>query len=224
MSNSLVENAKPDHSGRTYITFVIDKSGSMGTVKQAALDAFNEQLQEIKDDPKAKNTFVRIVLFSTEIEAGNFVPASEIRPLTSETYITEGVTALNDAIMTAISGTPKLLKSERDASLVVVISDGYENASKTSTGSVRDSIRELEATDLWTFSFFLANRDLREATHTYGFNPNMARTFHTDAAGMQNLAHSTGAMYATYSAARVAGSTAIADFDDHRCGKDGSSE
>ncbi len=199
----------------TYITLVLDRSGSMGCIRDEAVSAFNEQLEMIKDNAeKGGKTSVRVIQFASNVEAGIFVPAAEVEPLTRDTYIPGGMTALNDAIAKGIGGVPTLRPDRKDAALLIVVSDGHENASSIGTATIRDRIIELEKSESWTFSFFLANQDIRKAANDYGFNPKMARTFTADCAGMSAQAVSSRSMQDTYFTARSHGGTKINNFPD----------
>src|SRR5438094_5453066 len=79
------------------IAFVLDRSGSMKSCQQAAIEGFNEFLtDQQKTDGFAKLT---LVLFDDEyLVPISSIPVEEVVPLTDDTYKTRGCTALLDAI------------------------------------------------------------------------------------------------------------------------------
>ena len=125
------------------ITIIVDRSGSMDSIREDAIGAFNTFLSDKKrTDPDA---LMSVVLFDHETEVlQNGVPIIDVTPLTHETYIPRGNTALLDAIgktIGAIQGRPH----ENEAVLVAILTDGQENAS-TEWGfeQIRNRITELE--------------------------------------------------------------------------------
>ena len=53
----------------TYITLVLDRSGSMGNCYESALDSINEQIASIrKHAKKGGETFISLVLFDDTID------------------------------------------------------------------------------------------------------------------------------------------------------------
>lgn len=142
----------------TFITLILDKSGSMQSSWQAALDAINEQIQTIKENAeKGGKTYVSLLLFSDSIDiVFENVLASEVSSLEPADYRIGGSTALRDAMTTAID-----LMAEKQAAhknqgfLTVLISDGQENASGVTKEALKSRMDELEKTDKWTFTYML---------------------------------------------------------------------
>ena len=79
------------------IAFVLDRSGSMGSVARSAVDGFNDFLREQQSAPgQARFT---LVLFDDEyLVPADAVPIDEVVPLNAGTYVPRGSTALLDAI------------------------------------------------------------------------------------------------------------------------------
>ena len=79
------------------IAFVLDRSGSMKSCQQAAIDGFNQFLtDQQKTDGLAKLT---VVLFDDEyLVPISSIPVEEVVSLTDDTYQPRGCTALLDAI------------------------------------------------------------------------------------------------------------------------------
>lgn len=160
--------AKP---GRTYVALVIDRSGSMGLVQKAALSGINEQINVLKSQGDNNEVYVTFVQFDDVIEVlYDKKPASELVPLNENQYVPRGTTAMYDAVWTAINRLETGVKpTKKDAFLVVVISDGMENASKEATSATLASrIKALQETGQWTFSYMLSNQDLSVVSKTLG--------------------------------------------------------
>src|SRR5207237_9570470 len=84
------------------IAFVLDRSGSMKSCQQAAIEGFNQFLaDQQKTDGLAKLT---LVLFDDEyLVPISSIPAEEVVSLTDETYEPRACTALLNAIAQTIA-------------------------------------------------------------------------------------------------------------------------
>ncbi|MEK0325659.1 MAG: vWA domain-containing protein [Nitrosopumilus sp.] len=150
----------------TYITLVLDRSGSMVTCQAAALDALNEQIGAIKKNAKkGGKTFVSVIIFDDAIDIiRENVPAEQISKIESAEYQLGGSTALRDAMLTAIETMQDKQNSAKNQGfLVILISDGQENASGTSADQLKSVISELKGTDRWTFTYMLDGHTWEEA-------------------------------------------------------------
>jgi len=173
----------------TYITLVLDKSGSMSDCYAAALSAINEQIGVIKrEGHKGGKTFVSIILFDHEIEIiEENTPVNQLRPLTKDDYVLGGMTALRDAVSTAID----IMHKEQDRKknqgfLMVLISDGQENSSGTTQQDLQSKISELSKDERWTFTYLLDGHSWQQVQQwsiTYGTPIGNMNTYTSTAAG-----------------------------------------
>src|SRR5438105_3099930 len=120
------------------IAFVLDRSGSMKSCQQAAIEGFNQFLtDQQKTDGLAKLT---LVLFDDEyLVPISSIPVEEVVSLTHDTYQPRGCTALLDAIGQTIDNLGQRLAAlaEKDRPgqvIVAILTDGLENASNGSLG------------------------------------------------------------------------------------------
>lgn len=140
-------------TGRTHICFVLDKSGSMDVRREAAISGFNEYVEEqkkIKDD-----TTLSLVLFDTSVVTPIVDQKLEdVQPIGKRDYAPSGCTALYDAVGKAIAITEGKVKSG-DRALVVILTDGQENASRqiTSADQMKSIVKMKEGEGNWTFTF-----------------------------------------------------------------------
>jgi uncharacterized protein YegL len=156
-------------------------------VKQAR-DGLVEQLNTIKTGAKKSGpTYVTLISFDDEIVTHfDAVPVDEMNQINPEAIVVpRGMTAMNDAVMKAI----KLLKAQDNntdnvAYLVTVISDGMENASETSSPALAAEIKKLEESEKWTFSFMLANVDIKNITRQLNLSESNVAAFAASEAGM----------------------------------------
>lgn len=154
MNNDLVE-----------IVCILDRSGSMTTVLDDSIGGFNTFLKEQQQLPGRAN--MTLVLFDHEYkEVVSSEPVGNVAPLTRETYVPRGQTALYDAIGRTLANlTEKLAKTpeaERPAKvLVAILTDGHENASREfrTKSHVFDIVSKKREEDKWEFVYLGANQD-----------------------------------------------------------------
>jgi len=164
--------------GKTYYAFVVDRSGSMSSIRKQTIDNFNEQIQtlrELQNQYPDEKYFVTLCVFNWKVETVyEDVPLDEVRLLNEETYVPNGGTALHDAIGVTIKGlkkrNKKALKKKKNEALVVILTDGFENSSRKYSGAdVRELIDTVEDRDNWTVSFIGSNKEsINTATQTLG--------------------------------------------------------
>ena len=111
---------------RLDVVFVIDKSGSMSGSEDNTISSFNEYIE--RERRNKYKTFISTVLFSDDYHyLHNNVDINKISKLTREDYVVGGCTALYDALGNTIIDMDK---KDTDKVLFIIITDGYENASR----------------------------------------------------------------------------------------------
>lgn len=157
---------------KTNVALILDRSGSMETVKVETVSGFNEELETLRSMETPEHQIgVTLTVFGTTVDT-LFVnmPVNEVAELTAETYVPKGWTALYDAVgSTIVKLEDEISASEDDAFLVKIFSDGEENQSKEYTGtSLSAVIHRLKTTNKWTFSYLGSNQDLGMVRETLG--------------------------------------------------------
>lgn len=185
--------------GKTYVTAVLDRSGSMQDLIEETISGFNAWLKTTQD-AAAKDTFLTLHLFDDRHEVVyEQMPIRHVSPLTTDTYFTRGYTALRDAFAQEIQRIDKVL-TKKDRALVLVITDGYENASKEFTqANLKAMVEEREKADNWTFQFLGADQDAITVGAGMGMHANMIRTAGTTSGRMSSfdaLAHNHASYHA----------------------------
>jgi hypothetical protein len=146
----------------TLVTFVLDSSGSMSDIREDTIGGFNTFLEEQRDEPGEAS--VALYEFDTHVDRvyqGRQI--ADAPELTEERYVPGGRTALHDAIATAVTETARYVEQLAAATrpetvVVVVLTDGLENASETPHDRVRQLV-EKRQDDGWEFFFIGANQD-----------------------------------------------------------------
>lgn len=171
------------------VSIVLDKSGSMEPLADATIEGFNRfKAEQTEAGPDA---VVSLTLFDGEVnEVCSAVPLRELPDLDAGVYRPEGCTALYDAVAHAIGRTRELLAAATvtpDRVLVAIITDGEENASRTTgRAAVFDMIRACQE-EGWVFVFMGANMDSYAAGEAVGVaGPGRARDWTADERGMRD--------------------------------------
>jgi len=170
------------------IAFVLDRSGSMKSCQQAAIDGFNQFLtDQQKTDGLAKLT---VVLFDDEyLVPISSIPVEEVVSLTDDTYQPRGCTALLDAIGQTVDNLGQRLAAlaEKDRPgqvIVAILTDGLENASQRFTWKeIAGKIKHQTDTYKWIFLFLGANQDAIATAANLSIAANNAANYVADAAG-----------------------------------------
>ena len=154
---------------RIFNLIIIDESGSMQSIKTAAIDSVNETIQTIRSAQKKheeQEHYVSLVTFNDDVKTiYECVPVDEVKELTAETYQPACCTALYDAMGISLNALRKKVADD-DKVLVTVVTDGYENASKEYSGkAIKALVDELKAKD-WIFAYIGANQDVEAVAAT----------------------------------------------------------
>lgn len=222
---------------KTYVAIILDKSGSMDTIKTEAINHFNEQLQVLKEESNAPDkvakkmlqneesnaveTHVTFVMFNNKVETLiENDDVNNISEIDDSTYKPGGTTALYDAIGETIEKFQSYsdINDPNVSVLFTIITDGQENASEKFNGDsgrkkVKSQIDELQETGKWTFTFMGANQDVMEtAVEGLGIRAGNTMSFDYSAEGM-TLASDTHSMSTrAYFSARRQGDLSVASF------------
>jgi uncharacterized protein YegL len=173
---------------------IIDRSGSMGSMIDTAINGFNEFIQE--QQTVEGNALVSTVLFSSGMNFYNKlyenIDIKECFLLNKQNYTTGGMTALYDAIGKAIDDEidqlGSLPKEERPSkTLCVILTDGYENKSeKFNKDSIREKISEMKEDFNWEFIFLAANEEASLTAETMGISKGNSYAFTNSSTGLKD--------------------------------------
>lgn len=183
------ENVKI-HNNITEMVFILDRSGSMGGLEKDTIGGFNSLIEkQKKQDGKC---YVSTVLFDHETQViHDRVELADIKPMTDNDYFVRGCTALIDAIGGSIHHIKNIHKYARredvpEHTMFVIITDGYENASrKYSSDQVKRMIEHEKEKYGWEFLFIGANIDAVETAKHFGINEDRAVNYHADEKGTE---------------------------------------
>ena len=181
---------------------ILDKSGSMSSMRQAAVDGFNETLSEIKQaQQQFKDTqdhFITLALFCKHDVENVYdkVSVKDVPELTVEDLQPGGTTPLLDAIGKTLTEIENHTKDMEDYLVVVtIITDGQENSSrqynKEQIRKLIDSLKEKN----WSFTFIGANKDSFSVARQLSID--QARNFDATPKSMTSVQHEVRAQNST---------------------------
>lgn len=163
------QNTIANSKTQVFNVIILDKSGSMENIRQAAIDGFNETLHGImRAQEKYADTqehYVSLVAFcSCEMKLiYDKTPIVQAHPLLQEDYQPCCCTPLYDAMGFTINSMRKYVQNIMDAVVVVtIITDGYENASREYNARNIKTLVEQLKTEGWSFTYMGANQDALE--------------------------------------------------------------
>jgi len=176
----------------TEIAYILDRSGSMTSLRESAISGFNTFLKEQQKTPgDARFT---LVLFDHEYFLhADRTPIRKVPTLDATSYEPRGSTSLLDAIGRAIDELGKHLadtpEKDRPGKVIVAIyTDGYENSSTDySAAQIRKMIRHQTDVYSWEFLFLAANEDAIATATAYGIAPQNASSVAASALGNQSV-------------------------------------
>jgi len=154
-----------------FFSFILlDRSGSMESCRDAAIDAINEYMMGLRRSD-ALDARISLAIFDSEsidlIQSAE--PAKSSLELSRANYTPRASTPLLDAIGRAVAEIDKVaLRAEEKVGLVI-LTDGLENASKEHTkDSINKLLRDRQDNRKWLVTFLGAEVDAFADAHAIG--------------------------------------------------------
>ena len=163
-----------------YNLVILDKSGSMESIRKEAIDGYNETLGSIKSTQlKFMDTQEHFVSLAAFCDCGidmiyDMTPIKDAEKLTKEKYDPCCCTPLFDAIGKTVKTLKKKIANIEDSAvLVTIITDGYENSSKEWDGKAVAKLIDECKEEGWMFSFIGAGEDVVKVATTISITNTM---------------------------------------------------
>lgn len=145
----------------TLVTFLLDRTGSMQSIKDDTIGAFNAYLETLKKKGGGiEFSFLQFDSISLDKICVN-VPVADVAPLTEETFQPRASTPLIDAAYATIEAVGEAVaKRGVEPKVVICIqTDGLENASTAHTWAELNLLIKEKAKLGWQFNFMGAGID-----------------------------------------------------------------
>lgn len=169
---------------------ILDKSGSMSRIRNAAVEGFNEVVEGIRiaqKESEVQKHYVSLLPFcSCPMEyIYNCTPIEEVRDLTLQDYRPCCNTPLFDAMGKALNDMLKRVEEEKHSAVVVtIITDGEENSSREyNSQSIKTLVDKLQKEYNWKFSYIGTNQDVEAVAKSMAIND--SRHFEYNDEGMR---------------------------------------
>lgn len=155
---------------RIFNLIILDESGSMQSIKRAAINGMNETVQSIRDAQKKhedQEHIVSLVSFNSSEIKGIYdcVPVAEVKELTDKEYVPDCCTPLYDAMGLSLNHLRAKVNDE-DKVLVTIITDGEENSSSEYNSAAIKALVDSLKEKGWVFAYIGANQDVLKVAQT----------------------------------------------------------
>lgn len=176
----------------THINILIDRSGSMESIRDDTIGGYNAFLQE--QQKTEDRTTLTLVQFDTQDPFEviyRAVPLTEADPLSRESYVPRAMTPLFDALGRCINDCESMPASMEDSErpgqvLFVVVTDGQENSSREFNKQQVGKRIDQKKADGWEFVFLSADLDAMNEAMVLGVPHTHSIAYDADSAGVRN--------------------------------------
>lgn len=177
----------------THITVILDRSGSMESIRNDVVGGFNAFLAE--QQTASGTATMTLVQFDTQNPyevLANFQLIGTVAPLTRDLYVPRASTPLLDAIGRGINDLEATLhrmkEEERPAKVIfLIVTDGQENSSREfNRTQITQMISAHEEKEKWQFVYISADLAAIEDARQYGVRPSHVMAYDKTAVGAQS--------------------------------------
>jgi len=197
----------------TYIAMVIDRSGSMDSIRTPTIEGLNTFIRQQKEDPDG--TRLTYAQFDDVYEVvHDNVPISEMPILGHKDFVPRGMTALMDAIGQTINRVSthiatQLTVDQPNKVIIVIVTDGHENSStKFNKSSIHELITDKQTHHDWQFIFLAANQNAITTGRSYGVAAGGSMNYSAGTIGVRKVFTAAAGQSRNY----AAGLTSKVDF------------
>ena len=229
-------------NGEVLITLVLDETGSMNSCWDSTISSVNDYI----GTQKGQEGVARVSLFkfstggyasrrygnnAASVQAGNAIRTvfesklvAEVEELNRQNYTPNGGTNLYDAIGNTIRRIEAQLAplTEVPDVLVVIVTDGGENASTEYTLDAVKSLVKAKEQEGWTFVYLGANQDAWQVGASFGLSKGQTMSYSTAnmSGTMSNLATATKSFRSSRMTGAVARGTVEKNFFGDKADED----
>ena len=160
---------------KTYYHLVLDRSGSMSSCWEEAIQVIDKQLLDLRriqiENPDSEIIF-SLCAFNQELHFSDDLMNAETSKIDWKTIFPYGMTALYDAIGVSIEflkdKAGQSLEEKHSDVIMLILTDGLENSSAKYLGpEIKKMIEACEQTEKWNFLFLAAGLDVEQVTREF---------------------------------------------------------
>ncbi|MDO4512126.1 MAG: VWA domain-containing protein [Bacteroidales bacterium] len=166
-------------NSKVYNVVILDKSGSMNSIRKAAVDSVNETFGAIRSARRSnegQEHFVTLLAFCGCEQKMIYenTPIDEVTDISIDAYVPCCTTPLYDAIGITCSRLQTAVKGDPAASVAVtIITDGYENSSREFTQASVKALIEACKQAGWMFAYVGADHDVEAVAFSLNIDNHM---------------------------------------------------
>lgn len=166
-------------NSKIYNVVILDKSGSMTSIRKQAVDSVNETfgcIRSMRKKNAEQEQFVTLVAFCgcEQKEIYENTPIEKVNNITLADYEPCCMTPLYDAIGNVCTRLHTTIKDDASASVAVtIITDGYENASREFSGKAIKALIEAYKQEGWMFAYIGADHDVESVAFNLSIDNTM---------------------------------------------------
>jgi len=160
---------------------LVDHSGSMMSCQATATKAVNDFFKERSNAATSKEEWAMDEFDTAYSEVFGFtdvaaVPVYNLKP--------GGMTALHDSIATSVNKLAAYKSGKDKLRILVIVTDGFENASQEHTAETVKKIIEAKKAEGWQVIYLGANQDAITEASKFGVNVDSSLTYDTASSGV----------------------------------------
>jgi Mg-chelatase subunit ChlD len=189
----------------THLTVILDRSGSMESIRDDTIGGFNTFLKQQQAEPgTATLTLVQFDSQDPYEVIHGFEAIGKVPQLTHETFVPRGSTPLLDALGQGINDLGQTIaqttEDVRPSKVIfVVVTDGQENASREfSRDQIQRMIKEKTEMNNWQFVFLSADLAALGDARSVGISHESSLLFEKSGQGSAAAWNATSARTSDY--------------------------
>jgi hypothetical protein len=208
MSKRKPSSATAARSGSLLVSFLLDETGSMESIKDDTIGGFNAYLETLQKE--TREIAFSLVSFNSSAIRRRYVaePIERVRPLTADDYHPSAMTPLIDAAVKIIKATDEAVAKRSDTPTVLVVmqTDGLENVSvEYGPADLAALVKEKEKAG-WQFVFLGAGLDAFAAARQAGLHLDASRVVSYDRGRSRQVFDALAQNVVAYASSRDAAS------------------
>lgn len=166
-----MKNTEKEDNNFLNIRVVLDRSGSMSNCVHQTIDALNGYLIGMQNE-KTEGVVTLSLFDSQSIEIGvDKVQIKDLSPLDYSFLTPRASTPLYDAIGAAIYEHSNYDATKEDKKVLVIVTDGLENASREYSGEAIKKLVEEKEEAGWLIVYLGSDHDIYKQTRMMGIDP-----------------------------------------------------